>query len=268
MTADGGLDLTDRRAIVTGAGSGIGRAAAVELAGAGAFVLCGDINGHLAEECVDVIRRSGGRAIARRLDVRIPRVVDEVVGSFAAEGDGRLDIMANIAGAVVGRGPVADISDEDLDNGLDLNLKSLVYGTRAAGRIMRAQGSGSIVNMSSGTVDGDAPGIGAYSIAKAGVLQLTRTAAMELGSFGVRVNTVSPGYVETPMSARHYTRTDGTIDEARRAQIVDDQVGRIPLGRAGRPEEVGRVIRFLASDAASYVTGQVIRVNGGMVMPL
>jgi 3-oxoacyl-[acyl-carrier protein] reductase len=179
---------------------------------------------------------------------------------------GRLDVFANVAGGVTTRGPVASLTEEELDRGLALNLKSLVYGCQAAADAMGR--GGSIVNVGSGTVDAAVGELAAYSIPKAGVLQLTRSLARELGPAGIRVNTVSPGYILTGMTDVHFRDAGGRVDEERRQQVIEVQSAAIPLGRPGSAEEVASVVVFLAGDGASYITGQTIRVNGGSVMPL
>jgi 3-oxoacyl-[acyl-carrier protein] reductase len=258
-------DLTTRVAIVTGAGSGIGRASATALAGAGATVICADLDSSSAAETAELVTADGGRAVAQRLDVTDVAAVRACVTAVHERFE-RLDVMANVAGAVTARGPVASLAEADLDRGLALNLKSLVYGCQAAARVMRR--GGSIINVGSGTVDAAVPDLAAYSIPKAGVLQLTRSLARELGPSGIRVNTVSPGYILTGMTAAHWRDASGAPDPGLRQREIERQSADIPLGRPGDAGEVASVVLFLAGDGASYVTGQVIRVNGGSVMPL
>ncbi|MGW5385735.1 SDR family NAD(P)-dependent oxidoreductase [Nocardia sp. NPDC003963] len=246
-------ELAGRLAIVTGAGSGIGRAAAHDLAAAGALVVCTDLDTETAEETAEALRVAGSDAVARSLDVTdIPAFrasIDAVHRRY-----GRIDVLANVAGGVTARGPVADLSEDHFHRGLALNLTSMVFGCQAAARVMRA--GSSIVNIASGTVDAAVGDLPAYSIPKAGILQLTRSLARELGPAGIRVNAISPGYIRTGMTADHD------------AELIERRSADIPLGRAGSAHEVAAVITFLASERASYVTGQVIRVNGGSVMPL
>lgn len=259
------FELPGRVAIVTGAGSGLGRASAIALAGAGAAVVCVDLNAATASETATMCVAAGGRAEPVELDVTDSGAVLATV-TEARERYGRLDVLANVAGAVTSRGPLVSLVETDLDRGLALNLKSLVYGCQAAARVMCR--GGSIINIGSGTVDAAVPDLAAYSIPKAGVLQLTRSLARELGPAGIRVNAVSPGYILTGMTAAHFRDSAGVVDPERRQQVVSQQSANIPLGRAGEAAEVATVVLFLAGDGASYVTGQVIRVNGGSVMPL
>jgi 3-oxoacyl-[acyl-carrier protein] reductase len=248
--------MADRVAVVTGAGSGIGRACAQAFAAAGAAVICADIDLAGAEATAESV---GARAHAARLDVTDRADVFRLIEA-AVRRHGRLDVVANVAGAVTSRGEVSAMSETDFDRGVALNLKSLVFGCQAAASFLTS--GGAIVNVGSGTVDAAVAGLAAYSIPKAGVLQLTRSLARELGPRGIRVNTVSPGYIHTGMTQAHYT------DEDRRRALIAEQSASIPLGRPGKAAEVASVVVFLAGDGASYVTGQTIRVNGGSVMPL
>ena len=254
--------LAERVAVVTGAGSGIGRASARALAAAGATVVCTDLDAEAAAATAEI---AGPRAGGAHLDVTDRDAVFRLIEGVR-ERHGRLDVVANIAGAVTSRGPVAAVTDAELDRGLALNLKSLVYGCQAAAMAMER--GGAIVNVGSGTVDAAVSDLAAYSIPKAGVLQLTRSLARELGPAGIRVNTVSPGYIRTRMTEGHFQDSTGRVDEASRREIEETQSATIPLGRPGEASEVASVVVFLAGDGASYITGQTIRVNGGSVMPL
>jgi 3-oxoacyl-[acyl-carrier protein] reductase len=254
-------DLSGRVAVVTGAGSGIGRASAVALAAAGATVVGADIDGAAAEATAEGI---GDRARGVRVDVSRAEEVDELIEGTARDL-GRLDILVNNAG-IMHEQLVADTTEEELDRVLAINLKGVFFGCRAAVRVMAGRG-GSIVNLASAAVDLPAPRHACYGMSKAAVVQLTRTLAMELGDDGVRVNAVAPGFIITGITARHFTNPDGTVDEERKAAVAKTFSRVAPLRRVGEPEDVADVVLFLASDASRYMTGQILRPNGGMAMP-
>jgi 3-oxoacyl-[acyl-carrier protein] reductase len=179
---------------------------------------------------------------------------------------GRLDVIANIAG-IIHQSAVVDTEETDFDRVLATNLKGVLFGCQSAARVMVEQGSGSIVNMASGAIDTPAPGLVCYAVAKAGVAQLTKTLAAEVGPAGVRVNAVAPGFVITGMTSRHFVRDDGSVDEEARATVIAAMTERAPLGREGEPDDIAHAVLYLASDASSYMTGQVLRPNGGVAMP-
>jgi len=258
------FDLTGRTAIVTGAGSGIGRATAEVLSGAGATVYCADVREGAVLETAAAINAGGGSALGRSVDVSEAAEMTELV-TEAVDTHGRLDVMCNIAGMMVDDS-ILDLTESDLDRIMTVNLKGVLFGCQAAGRVMAAQGSGSIVNMSSAAALAPAPGIGAYAMTKAAVLQLTRTMAVEVGRQGVRVNAVAPGFVPTTMTSRYYRRPDGTIDDELREQVLAPMRKFAPLGRVGDPSDIAYCVLYLASDASTFLTGQCLSPNGGVTM--
>jgi 3-oxoacyl-[acyl-carrier protein] reductase len=254
-----------RVAVVTGAGSGIGRASALALAGAGATVVCADRSGDTAEATAADIVRAGGAAEAAVLDVSVRTEVDDLAAGVVARHGG-IQVWANIAGIMV-EGPFLDAPEEDLDRILAVNLKGVFFGCQAAGRVMVAQkGGGSIINASSAAADAPSPNIVSYAICKAGVVQMTKSLAYEIGRKGVRVNAVAPGFVVTGMTGRYFVRPDGSVDEEMRESVLAPMRKATPLRTIGEPEDIAAAVLYLASDAARFVTGQVVRPNGGVAM--
>ncbi|MFJ9540184.1 SDR family NAD(P)-dependent oxidoreductase [Streptomyces sp. NPDC101225] len=247
-------DLTGRTAFVTGAAGGIGRATAVLLAEAGATVHCADRDAEGLHETATLVKDGGGTARTHRLDV-----TDRAQLGQAVESCERLDVMAAIAG-IMHTGPVLETRDEDLDRVLSVNFKGVLYACQeAVRRMLGARTGGSIVTMASGAVDTGRPGLLCYGVAKAAVVQLTKTLANEVGRHGIRVNAVAPGWIRTPMTDRHGVEAQAQT-EAAMARMA-------PLGRVGEPADVAHTVLYLASDASSFTTGQILRPNGGVAMP-
>lgn len=249
-------DLKGKVALVTGASSGIGRATAVALAECGAHVA---VNFHRNESGAEATRaeivNAGGRAAVVQADVTRAADVRALVAR-AVEALGPVDILVNNAGSLVERLKILELSEERWDEVIDLNLKSAFLCSQAVAASMMERRTGAIVNVSSiAGRNGGALGSIHYSTAKGGLITMTKGFAKELAPYGVRVNAVSPGVIDTPYHERFST------PEAMKAYV-----GGIPLGRVGTPAEVASVIVFLASDAASYLCGETIEINGGMLM--
>jgi len=259
------FDLTGRVALVTGAGRGLGRAISARLAEAGAMVVCADIDEATADETAEIIQRDGHQASAAHLDVTRRADVDGLVDRVVADR-GHLDVMVNNA-AIIVDGLVLDTSEEDLDRVLAVNFKGVFFGCQAAGRAMVQQGSGSIINLASGAIDIPTPSLVSYSTAKAAVAQLSRTLAMELAPQRVRVNAIAPGWIDTPMNERHARRADGSLDEEQQAAYREQRAKLSPMNIAGEPDDIAFAALYLASPAAKFVTGIVMRPNGGSTMP-
>jgi 3-oxoacyl-[acyl-carrier protein] reductase len=258
------FNLGGRVALVTGAGGGIGRSAAEVLAAAGAIVVCADIDAERAGETARDITGAGGRAESAGLDVAVRGATAALVGDIVAR-HGALHVMCNIAGIMIDSS-IIDVDPDEFDRILAVNLKGVLYGCQAAGKVMVEQGAGSIINMASAAVLTPSPGIGPYAICKAGVAQLTQSMAVEVGRRGVRVNTIAPGFVPTNMTARYYTNPDGTINEEAKAAVLGPLAKMSPLRRVGVTSDIGYCVLYLASDASSFVTGQLLSPNGGVAM--
>ncbi len=244
----------DKVVLVTGGSRGIGRACAVAFAKAGASTVVISYAGNeaAAQETVKLLEAEGAKAEAIRFDV-----ADSAACASAVDGivksHGRLDVLVNNAGVAVD-GLVMRVKDEDWDKQMDTNLKGAFSLIRAVSRPMMKQRGGAIINITSVVGEMGNGGQAAYSASKAGLIGLTKSVARELSSRNIRVNAVSPGFIGTDMTHQ--------INDELRQKMLEG----IPLGRLGNPEEVAGAVVFLAGDAASYITGEVLKVNGGMYM--
>lgn len=248
-------ELLNRAGLVTGAGGGIGRAAALVMAREGARVMVADVDVEGGEETVALIRAQGGEAEFHRTDVTDAAAVDALV-AVTVERFGRLDWAVNNAGIEGERGNTAECSDENWSRTLAVNLTGAWYCLRAELRQMRQQGGGAIVNMASiaGLVGFE--GLPAYVASKHALIGLTKTAALEFAAHAIRVNAVCPGVIQTAMIDRLVAD-----DPAMAAGFAAAE----PIGRLGQPEEIGEAVAWLCSDRASFITGAALPVDGGWV---
>ncbi len=247
--------LTDGVAVVTGAGRGIGEGIAVALAEAGCDVVLTARREHEINAVAERVRGLGRRALALAGDITDGSFVDELAERSKAEM-GRVTLWVSNAGGADDRTPrhLADMPDRQWDYQLDLNLRAVFTGARAATRIL--DDGGSIINISSGAALKGSPNNGPYAVAKAGVDSLTRTLSIELAPRGIRVNGVAPGPVPTEVFMEFFGATEDDLPK------LAKRLG-VPLGRLGTPQDVANAVVFLASPAASWITGQTLLVNGG-----
>lgn len=249
-------------AIVTGAAQGLGLGIARELAGRGATVVMCDLQEEKVKRTGTELRNQGLRVLAVGLDITDRSSVDHCFGQVVQD-QGHLDIVVNNAGVGQNLSPIVELADSEWDRVLRATLTGTFYCCRAAGRIMERQESGSIVNVAS--INGQNPAVltAAYNVAKAGVISLSKTLSLELAAYGVRVNAVSPGPVYTDFNRKVMAQRSASLGISE-DEMIERVRKSIPLGRWGEPRDIAGLVAFLCSPAAGWITGEVLRVSGGL----
>jgi NAD(P)-dependent dehydrogenase (short-subunit alcohol dehydrogenase family) len=249
--------MNSKSAIVTGAGSGIGRSIALKFSANGANLVVVDKELRSAQDTVSLIKKSGGNAIAIMADVCDKRQVMQMREQALKEYRS-IDILINNAGTMSPPTPIEDLPEEDWDRVIAVNLKGTFLCSQVVGKMMIPNRKGCIINIASTCGHGPYPMGGAYSPSKAAIILLTQQLALEYSKYNIRVNSISPGLIRTPLTEKVYADSE----------IYEKRVNLIPLHRIGGPEDIANVALFLASDAASYVNGVDILVDGGFLKVL
>ena len=247
-------DLKEKVAIITGARRGMGKADAVLFAKNGAKVTVADISQEECQLVVDEIEKNGGEALAVKCDVTNEKEIEEMVKK-TVEKFGKVDILVNNAGICQFK-PFLELTGEEWQKTLDINLKGYFLCAKACAKEMIKQKSGVIVNIASivmGQIGKGMAGLAHYSASKGGIAALTKTLALELAPYNIRVNVIAPGAIDTPMAA------SAKADQ----KVLEQTLAMIPLRRMGRPEEIANTVLFLSSEASSYITGSIVVVDGG-----
>jgi len=247
-------DLKGKVVIITGARRGMGKADALAFAKNGAKVVVADISQEECQLVVDEIKKSGGEGLAVKCDVTNEKEIEEMVKK-TIEKFGKVDILVNNAGICQFK-PFLELTKEEWQRTLDINLKGYFLCAKATAKEMVRQKSGAIVNIASivmGQIGKGMAGLAHYSASKGGIAALTKTLALELAPYNIRVNAIAPGAIDTPMAAS--AKAD--------PKVLEQTLAMIPLHRMGKPEEIANAVLFLSSKASSYITGSIIVVDGG-----
>jgi len=247
-------DLKGKVAIITGARRGMGKADAILFAQNGAKVVVADISQEECQQVADEIEKDGGEALAVKCDVTSGKEIEEMVKK-TVEKFGKVDILVNNAGICQFK-PFLELTEEEWQKTLDINLKGYFLCAKACAKEMVKQKSGVIVNIASivmGQIGKGMAGLAHYSASKGGIAALTKSLAIEMAQHNIRVNTIAPGAIDTPMAAS--AKSD--------QKVLEQTLAMIPLGRMGRPEEIASTVLFLSSEASSYITGSIVVVDGG-----
>lgn len=245
------FNLKNKTALITGGNRGIGKALAISLAKAGADIVIVGRDEEKNKQVINDIEKIGSRGVGFSADLRNTRSINNLLENVV-ESVGSIDILINNAG-VSNTNFAFDVSEEEWDTVMDLNVKSLFFCCQATAKKMKQQGYGKIINIASITGEVGEKGISPYTASKAAVINLTRSLALEWARFGIQVNAIGPGYIETDMNR----------EELSNPKVRDKIVSKTPLGRLGTSEELGGAAILLASDAGSFITGQTLFVDGG-----
>lgn len=248
------INLKDKVAIVTGARRGMGRTHALGLAKAGAKVVVSDIDLEECERVVEEIKKEGGEALAVKCDVTNKKEIEEMIEKTAAEF-GKLDILVNNAGICQFK-PFVELTDEDWEKTININLRGYFWVAQTAAKEMMKNKWGRIINIASiaaGQIGGGFQGLVHYCASKGGIVAMSEAMSLELAPYNITVNSIAPGAIDTPMVAA--SKAD--------PKMLEGTLARIPLKRMGKPEEISNLVVFLASEESSYITGDMIVVDGG-----
>ncbi|GIN40810.1 SDR family NAD(P)-dependent oxidoreductase [Heyndrickxia oleronia] len=252
------MELLNKIAIITGAGSGIGRASSLKLANDGAKVVLVDFNKESGEETLKLVKEQGGEGIFVQADVSksedVKRYVNEAVETF-----GRIDIFFNNAGIIQKFAPLTEIEESEFDRLVSVNIKGVFLGLQHVIKVMESQGSGSIINTASTAGIRSEHSLAAYSATKHAVVGLTKSASLEYVKKGIRINAICPGGVQTGI-------TKSVAEMFETSGYVPEEIPNMRIGRYAEPEELAEMVSFLASDRASYMTGSIVVVDGGLTL--
>lgn len=250
--------LKDKVAVVTGVGSGIGKAISNAFADEGACLGIGDINEDLLSKTVEELKNKSSQVKSLKTDVsdeeQVKKLIDETVNTF-----GKLDIIVNNVSVAIGGYPITDMSNDDWQKIIGINFSSVFYGCKHSIPYLKKNKGGSIINIASVQAHNPLPGWAAYAGIKGGVISMTRNIASEFGPYNIRANTISPGTIATEM-------VNQVIEEDGTGSLMDDFILMHPIGRIGKPSEIAATAVFLASEGGSFANGEDFRIDGGLVI--